>query len=295
MHALMLRVPRPYMAAGLVSLDFLLFCLDTIAGPRVPLTIFYLLLIFFSLKYVGSRFAYAFVFATAIGKTYVKSRFYPGDVSLLLDLWQFITVYSLYTMFCYLLNAQMIGRLRVEVALDELSQLHRSVIAQSDSGVLVFEEGGACILANEASAALVGCSLQTIRQCNFRDIGVWKSSGMLKAAETALATGVTQKISSPHKTSFGRDMWCIASIGRIDRKSSPPYLLVVFSDLSAYKDAERKIISISEETLQRIGQELHDDLGQHLTGIAFMSEVLFQRIKNQERIDEADASTGSLR
>lgn len=49
--------------------------------------------------------------------------------------------------------------------------------------------------------------------------------------------------------------------------------------------AEREIIHISENTQQRIGQELHDDLGQQLTGIAFMSEVLFQNLKKQDHPD----------
>lgn len=54
--------------------------------------------------------------------------------------------------------------------------------------------------------------------------------------------------------------------------------------------AERKIINISEETQQRIGQELHDDLGQQLTGIAFMSEVLFQNLKSQDHPDFMEAA-----
>lgn len=54
--------------------------------------------------------------------------------------------------------------------------------------------------------------------------------------------------------------------------------------------AERRIISISEDTQQQIGQELHDDLGQLLTGVAFMSEVLTQKLKRQSPSDMEDAS-----
>jgi signal transduction histidine kinase len=50
--------------------------------------------------------------------------------------------------------------------------------------------------------------------------------------------------------------------------------------LARAKLAERKIIEISEETQQQIGRELHDDLGQQLTGIAFMAEVVRQHLKN---------------
>jgi len=51
--------------------------------------------------------------------------------------------------------------------------------------------------------------------------------------------------------------------------------------LERAKMAERRIIDISEETRERIGQELHDDLGQHLTGVAFLSEVLNTKLKKQ--------------
>jgi PAS domain S-box-containing protein len=43
--------------------------------------------------------------------------------------------------------------------------------------------------------------------------------------------------------------------------------------------AERQIVNIFEETSKRIGLELHDDLGQHLTGIGFALETLFKDIE----------------
>lgn len=60
--------------------------------------------------------------------------------------------------------------------------------------------------------------------------------------------------------------------------------------LARAKLAERKIIEISEETQQQIGRELHDDLGQQLTGVAFMSEVLRQHLKNERHPEEQTAS-----
>lgn len=54
--------------------------------------------------------------------------------------------------------------------------------------------------------------------------------------------------------------------------------------------AERKIIKISEETQQQIGRELHDDLGQQLTGIAFMAEVLRQHLRSQNHADTETAA-----
>jgi signal transduction histidine kinase len=54
--------------------------------------------------------------------------------------------------------------------------------------------------------------------------------------------------------------------------------------------AERRIISVTEDTQERIGRELHDDLGQHLTGTAFRSELLFQELKEHGYPDCEEAS-----
>ncbi len=45
------------------------------------------------------------------------------------------------------------------------------------------------------------------------------------------------------------------------------------------------MLEISAREQRRIGQDLHDGLGQHLTGIAFMSKVLAQKLA-EERAPE---------
>jgi len=54
--------------------------------------------------------------------------------------------------------------------------------------------------------------------------------------------------------------------------------------------AEHKIIEISEETQQQIGRELHDDLGQQLTGVAFMAEVMSQHLKQEGHSEAGNAA-----
>lgn len=190
----------------------------------------------------------------------------------------------------FMLEEQKTGRKQAEAALDELSQLNQSIIAGADFGVMVFKADGACILANEAAAQIVGGSLEQLRQTNYRENSSWRNFGLLKAAEQALQTGITQKINAPVRSTYGKDFWGMASIGYIARKEGMPYLLLVFSDITAYKEIEREVIGISEETKRRVGQELHDDLGQHLTGIAFMSKALSQRLLNQSHPDAADSA-----
>jgi len=53
------------------------------------------------------------------------------------------------------------------------------------------------------------------------------------------------------------------------------------------KEAEQ---SSREREQGRIGQDLHDDLGQHLTGIAFMSKLLERKLADQSQAEAADAA-----
>jgi signal transduction histidine kinase len=60
-------------------------------------------------------------------------------------------------------------------------------------------------------------------------------------------------------------------------------------DISERKRLERTILEISETERRRIGQDLHDGLGQHLTGVAFMSKVLADRLAESSPADAAEA------
>lgn len=57
------------------------------------------------------------------------------------------------------------------------------------------------------------------------------------------------------------------------------------------RDLQRQLATIVEEERRRIGHELHDDLGQRLTGITLFAEVLLQELSGQSEavIRHADA------
>ncbi|MGH8099777.1 MAG: ATP-binding protein [Chthoniobacterales bacterium] len=59
-------------------------------------------------------------------------------------------------------------------------------------------------------------------------------------------------------------------------------------EISRRKGLEGQILEISDREQQRIGQEIHDGLCQHLTGVAFMARGTALRLKNHRVIDVAD-------
>ena len=69
-----------------------------------------------------------------------------------------------------------------------------------------------------------------------------------------------------------------------------PCALAIAHDVTERRQLERELLEISEGERRRIGYDLHDSLGQQLTGIAFLSKVLAQQLKARESAEVAEAA-----
>jgi signal transduction histidine kinase len=61
-------------------------------------------------------------------------------------------------------------------------------------------------------------------------------------------------------------------------------------EIEGRKRLEKEILNISEREQKRIGQELHDSIGQQFTGIAFMTKVLEQKLAAKLPDEATDAA-----
>jgi signal transduction histidine kinase len=64
----------------------------------------------------------------------------------------------------------------------------------------------------------------------------------------------------------------------------------LLEEIEGRKRLEKEILSISEREQKRIGQELHDSIGQQFTGIAFMTKVLEQKLASKLPDEATDAA-----
>jgi PAS domain S-box-containing protein len=71
---------------------------------------------------------------------------------------------------------------------------------------------------------------------------------------------------------------------------TPTYIIATGIDITERKHLEKTILEISAREQRRIGQDLHDGLGQHLTGIAFMSKVQEQKLMEKGMPEAGDAT-----
>ncbi len=68
------------------------------------------------------------------------------------------------------------------------------------------------------------------------------------------------------------------------------YVILTGIDVTESKRLERTVLEISGREQRRIGQDLHDGLGQHLTGVAFMSKVLEQKLREKDLPEAVEAA-----
>ena len=71
---------------------------------------------------------------------------------------------------------------------------------------------------------------------------------------------------------------------------APGEVLALVRDVTDREMLEKEIVESSHRTQMRLGQDLHDGLGQHLTGISFLSKALERNLASQSRPEAAEAA-----
>src|SRR3984957_11749197 len=74
------------------------------------------------------------------------------------------------------------------------------------------------------------------------------------------------------------------------KKGATSHVIVTGIDVTERKRLEKRILDVSAREQRRIGEDLHDGLGQHLTGIAFMSKVLESNLSEKTLPESSDAA-----
>jgi PAS domain S-box-containing protein len=74
------------------------------------------------------------------------------------------------------------------------------------------------------------------------------------------------------------------------KNGATSHVIVTGLDITERKRLEKGILEVSAREQRRIGEDLHDGLGQHLTGIAFMSKVLESKLSDKSLEETGDAA-----
>lgn len=165
-----------------------------------------------------------------------------------------------------------------------INQIHDSVIATDIDGTITFWNDGAKQMFGYSAEEATGSHISLLYpRSEYRSI-------RQQVVAHLLSKGVYEtEVQRRKKSGEVVHIHLILSLLK-DRDGEIIGLVGYSMDIDERKHLEQQIIEVSEDEQKRIGQELHDGLGQHLTGIAFLSKVLEQKLAAQSLPEAMDAA-----
>jgi PAS domain S-box-containing protein len=143
---------------------------------------------------------------------------------------------------------------------------------------------------NESFCRLTGYGRAEALGRTYRDLGlVAQASGPALGLRRLRQDGELRELELQVRTRGGAVRDVVVSAERLTLGGVPCVLGIGF-DVTERKRLEREVIQATELERRRIGQDLHDELGQQLTGAAFLGKVLQQKLEAREVPEATDAA-----
>jgi PAS domain S-box-containing protein len=182
---------------------------------------------------------------------------------------------------------------RTEEALQEERNVVSAILHTVGALVVVLDSEGRIIRFNRACEQTSGYSFAEVADQKILDL-------FMVPEEVERFKSVFQQLCSDQlpndyegylvKRDGARRLIAWSSTVLPSKDGAPTYIIATGIDITERKHLEKTILEISAREQRSIGQDLHDGLGQHLTGIAFMSKVQEQKLLEKSLPEAGDAA-----
>jgi two-component system CheB/CheR fusion protein len=180
---------------------------------------------------------------------------------------------------------------RAETALQEERHLLSAILDTVAALVVVLHPDGRIARFNRACEQLSGLSFHEVEGRRLTDLFMAPDeAATFDAAVRDLGAGrPTGECETTWRTPLGSRQisWSSTLLRRPD--GSPEYVIATGMDITERRRLQETILEIGDWQQRRIGQDLHDGLGQHLTGISFRGRVLERKLVDQQRPEATEA------
>ncbi len=146
-----------------------------------------------------------------------------------------------------------------EARLREALSLNTNILMSSAVGIAAYRQDGQCVLVNPAFSRIVGGTEAQLLEQNFREIGSWRPSGLMDAAEGVLAAGVNAEFETQLSTSFGRSLWVHCQLSRF-LSEGEHHLLLMFHDITEARLA-KETLQERERDFRTLAENVPDSIG----------------------------------
>jgi len=181
-------------------------------------------------------------------------------------------------------------RKKTEEALRQSEEKFSKAFRSSPDAITISTlDRGMFIDANQSFLTVTGYSLNEVIGSTSTGLGIWPSAAYRRnITATIKSEGRIHNLEIEFYIKSGEKRYGMYSAEVINLRGQP-FLLSSFADITDQKRLEQEILSISEKERRTIGQDLHDDLQQHLIGIEALSSLLEARLKKTSPRDVASA------
>jgi PAS domain S-box-containing protein len=174
------------------------------------------------------------------------------------------------------------------------AQLVSILEAASDFVAMAERHTGRLIYLNQAGRRLIGFSPE-------EDVSYWKIGDIVPPWVNDMKTHVCYPMvealgswtgESAVVARDGREITVSESITLLPSRTDEgaECFSFIIRDISDQKRLEKEVLDIAEREQSRFGHDLHDGLGQHLTGVQFMAQVLQQKLESRTAPEAGDAA-----
>lgn len=182
------------------------------------------------------------------------------------------------------------ARERVVDALRESEERYRGLVEGSRDAIFITTVDGSVVDFNQAALTMFGYGKDELPRINvtrlYRDPA---ERDRFKAAIEGAGSVRDYDLKLQRRDGTPLDCQLTGTVRR-SRNGAILGYQGILRDVTQRRRLEREMLDIAEREQRRIGQDLHDGLGQHLTGVAFLSKVLTQKLSSRGAPEAGDAA-----
>jgi len=192
-------------------------------------------------------------------------------------------------------------QLEVQSALRESEALIRAILDTTVDGIITIDKEGRIETFNGAAEKIFGYSVEEIKGKN---VSLLMPENHARHHDEYISTYIESRVAKiigigrevPGKRKDGSIFPLELSISELKIGTRTVFTGVV-RDITERRRLEREILRAGDQERQRIGYDLHDGLGQALTGIGLISQNLANRVRpdDPDRAGEIDEVTRMVR
>ena len=178
-------------------------------------------------------------------------------------------------------------RKRAEMALRESEERYRAVVETAADGFWMLDGQGRILATNNAYARRSGYSREQLLSMGIADVEADEDAATVRRRMDQIRHLGSETFATHHRTRNGT-VWPV-EVHASYWESAGEYYFAFLHDMSERMALERAIIEESTAEQERIGRDIHDGLGQTLTGLSMLAKVQEVHLRQAGEEQTADA------